>query len=104
MSLQDVTPENEHSSNGLVLRRAYVCHRRLDQNFFMFDLLAHSAILLDAYTTEQIKDEIDAGMPKSAPVAQFMFERYEDRINPDTQKAQPHIGLLFWHKFELLYS
>ncbi|KAF2688462.1 hypothetical protein K458DRAFT_400650 [Lentithecium fluviatile CBS 122367] len=89
----DVQTQKDHAPGDLILKRARICRRRLHGLFFMFDLLAHSTLLFDAYSPEQASEVDENGNPKSPPIARIMFERYKDRKDPDTGMLQPHIAI-----------
>lgn len=81
-------------SQDLVLKHGYICRRPLGGLPFAFDLLAHSAQLFDAYTTQQAEQMRETCKPDSGPVSRFMVERFEDIADAKTKKTHPHIGKL----------
>jgi hypothetical protein len=75
------------------LTRGYICRRPLRNLPFAIDYLAHSAVLLDAHTAEQVQQMSQAVEKKVRPVTQFMFERLEDHKDPDTGILSPYFGM-----------
>lgn len=76
-----------------MLTRAYICRRGLSYFPFTFDYLAHSALLFDARTLDEIEKTSETPGLTRPPVTSFLFERLEDHEDPETGLHQPYFGM-----------